>query len=228
MPHLVSCLVDNERVGPAIGVTFDGLGWGTDDTLWGGEFLLGDAAGFERMAHLAPVPVPDGAAAIREPWRMAVHHLQAAGLSIPAVGWLADTGRQRQLVSAGDDRGTATSLTTTSMGRLFDAVGALCGVVGGDVARHEGQAAIQLEQLAGTAGAASVGVDRYPVTVSRPSDDDDPAIIEVSDLLAAVVDDLTAGAPPSVVAARFPPLGGRDDHGRMRRSGASTVWTPSL
>jgi hydrogenase maturation protein HypF len=69
--HIASCLADNGEEGPVIGVAFDGTGFGTDGTIWGGEFLLADLTGFERAAHLAPVPMPGGAAAIRQPWRMA-------------------------------------------------------------------------------------------------------------------------------------------------------------
>ncbi len=197
--HLASCLADNEHDGPAIGVTFDGLGWGTDGTLWGGEFLIGDATGFSRVAHLAPVRMPDGAAAIREPWRMAVHHLRAAGLDIPAAGWLTD----RAADLAVPRHEPLNAMTTTSMGRLFDAVGALCGVVGGDVARHEGQAAAQLEQLAGTAVRAGTDAKgRYPVDV-RPSDDDGPSIIAVQELLGRIVDDLRSAEHPAIVAHRF-------------------------
>ncbi|MDH3300941.1 MAG: carbamoyltransferase HypF [Acidimicrobiia bacterium] len=198
--HLASCLVDNEHDGPAIGVTFDGLGWGTDRALWGGEFLIGDAAGFERVAHLASVPMPDGTAALREPWRMAVHHLRAAGIDVPAVGWL--TAASTTSVPSG-----STGLTTTSMGRLFDAIGALCGVAGGDVARHEGQAAAQLEQLAETVDLAGTAPNdpngrAYPVEITSP-DTAGPSIIEVSGLLAAVVDELHSGVGPAVVARRF-------------------------
>ncbi|HEV3363204.1 MAG TPA: carbamoyltransferase HypF, partial [Acidimicrobiia bacterium] len=69
--HIASCLADNGETGPVIGVAFGGLGWGTDGTVWGGEILVADLAGFERVGHLATVPMPGGAAAIREPWRMA-------------------------------------------------------------------------------------------------------------------------------------------------------------
>ena len=70
----MSCLVENGHDGPAIGVIFGGFGWGVDGTAWGGKFLIGDANGYERAAFLGPVPLPGGAAAIREPWRMAVAH----------------------------------------------------------------------------------------------------------------------------------------------------------
>ena len=73
--HIASCLADNGAAGPVIGVAFDGTGFGTDDTIWGGEFLAADLTGFERGGHLAPVPMPGGAAAIRQPWRMAAAYL---------------------------------------------------------------------------------------------------------------------------------------------------------
>ena len=76
--HIASCLVDNEADGPVIGVAFDGTGYGTDGTIWGGEFLLADLASFQRAGCLEPVPMPGGAAAIRQPWRMAAAYLAAS------------------------------------------------------------------------------------------------------------------------------------------------------
>ena len=75
--HIASCLADNGADGPVIGVAFDGTGYGSDGTIWGGEFLVADLAGFERAGHLATVPMPGGAAAIRQPWRMAAAYLDA-------------------------------------------------------------------------------------------------------------------------------------------------------
>jgi hydrogenase maturation protein HypF len=85
--HVASCLADNGEVGPVIGVAFDGLGYGTDGTLWGGEFLVADLMRFERIGHLATVPMPGGTAAITEPWRMAAVYLEAAlGPTLPPPG----------------------------------------------------------------------------------------------------------------------------------------------
>jgi hydrogenase maturation protein HypF len=78
--HFASCLADNGLVGPAIGVSFDGTGFGSDGTLWGGEFLVGDCRQARRVAHLAASPLPGGEQAIREPWRAAVAQLVSAGL----------------------------------------------------------------------------------------------------------------------------------------------------
>ena len=84
--HIASCLADNGATGPVIGVALDGLGYGTDGTIWGGEFLLADLTGYRRLGHLDPVPMPGGAAAIRQPWRMAAAHLAAAFPDGPPAG----------------------------------------------------------------------------------------------------------------------------------------------
>src|SRR6202030_2072491 len=83
--HIASCLADNGVAGPVIGVAFDGTGYGTDGTIWGGEFLLADLAKFVRAGHLAPVPMPGGAAAIRQPWRMAAAYLDAASFDVTGL-----------------------------------------------------------------------------------------------------------------------------------------------
>ncbi len=80
--HIASCLADNGEEGPVIGVAFDGTGYGTDGTIWGGEFLAAGLATFERGGHLAPVPMPGGAAAIRQPWRMAAAYPQGTPSSL--------------------------------------------------------------------------------------------------------------------------------------------------
>ncbi|WP_240197099.1 Sua5/YciO/YrdC/YwlC family protein, partial [Nonomuraea lactucae] len=82
--HIASCLADNGERGPVIGVAFDGTGYGADGTIWGGELLVAGLAGFERAGHLEQVRMPGGAAAIRQPWRMAAAYLHAA--SEPAAG----------------------------------------------------------------------------------------------------------------------------------------------
>lgn len=190
--HMVSCLVDNGLVGPAIGVTFDGIGWGSDGTAWGGEFLVGDAAGFERAAHLLPVALPGGVAAIRSPWRMAVAHLVSTyGPGIPEMAVLEP--HQTVLPAVVDLCGHPTTLATSSMGRLFDAVSALCGYAG-DIA-FEGQAAIQLEQL------AARGTQRQPYPFSMSSGS--PQIVDTRPLIRHVVEDLERGVDASDVALRF-------------------------
>ena len=184
--HIASCLADNGVDGPVIGVAFDGLGYGTDGTLWGGEFLIADLVDFERAAHLAAVPMPGGAAAIRQPWRMAASYVDAAGLDtdLPVrrrPQWDQVTEMARRGVNAP---------LTSSAGRLFDAVSALVGLRA--EVTYEGQAAIELEQCADPSETGT-----YPAPLSQDG------LLSGVDLVAAVVADLRAGVPAHTVAGRF-------------------------
>ncbi len=188
--HLASCLTDSGFGGPAIGVMFDGMGWGTDGTLWGGEILVGDAGAYERVAHLRPAPMPGASAAVRQPWRMALAHLhETFGGDLPALACVTDHIEDAPRVL--DQCRPGQSMLTTSMGRLFDSVSALCGLV--ETATYEGQAAIRLEQ------AAVPDVRRYPVEISEGT----PAVIDFSAVVEAVVSDLLAGEHPSLVSGAF-------------------------
>ncbi|MET7335040.1 carbamoyltransferase HypF [Nonomuraea sp. NPDC005650] len=188
--HIASCLADNGEHGRVIGVAFDGLGYGLDGTLWGGEFLLADLASFERAGHLAPVPMPGGAAAIRQPWRMAAAYLDGDG-GTPAVA-RRNQPRWEQVTALARRGGPAAPLTS-SAGRLFDAVAALVGVR--DAITYEGQAAIELEQLADPGERGG-----YPAAVSR---DGGVLVAAGSDLVRAAAADLAAGVGAPVVSARF-------------------------
>ncbi|MGH3327834.1 MAG: carbamoyltransferase HypF [Streptomycetales bacterium] len=191
--HVASCLTDNAEHGRVIGVAFDGLGYGTDGTIWGGEFLVADLAGFERRGSLAPVPMPGGTAAIRQPWRMAAAYLDAAYGGAPPAG-LAVTRRNpgRWASVTALARKEMNAPATSSAGRLFDAVAALTGVR--DTVNYEGQAAIELEQSADLAERAG-----YPAAITG----DDPFRVQGTDLVRAVVDDLRAGVGSATIAARF-------------------------
>ena len=112
--HVASCLTEHGRPGPVLGLAFDGLGYGADGTLWGGELLVADLQGFERVGHLAAITMPGGAAAIREPWRMGVAWAHEAGVDDP----FEDERRSAVLDLVERGHGPVTS----SMGRLFDAV----------------------------------------------------------------------------------------------------------
>ncbi len=145
--HLAACLAEHGETGPALGAIFDGTGYGPDGTVWGGELLVGDLAGFERVGLLFPVRMPGGAAAIRQPWRMACAWLHAAFDEPPelppALRGVVEPERWEQ-VSQLVETGLSSPLTT-SMGRLFDAVAALCGIRA--EVNYEGQAAIELEAV---------------------------------------------------------------------------------
>jgi hydrogenase maturation protein HypF len=192
--HIASCLADNDEAGPVIGVAFDGTGFGPDGTIWGGEFLVADLAVAERGGSLAGLPMPGGAAAIRQPWRMAAVYLDAAfpgalpdGLAVAArnAGSWAD-------VLALARRGV-NSPVTSSAGRLFDAVAALLGVR--DTINYEGQAAVELEQLA-SVRAEQAG---YPARITSGR----PFTVAGADLVRAAAEDLLAGQPPELISARF-------------------------
>ena len=191
--HVASCLADNGEAGPVIGVAFDGLGWGTDGTVWGGEILVADLAGFERVGHLETVPMPGGAAAIREPWRMAAAWLDVIyGPDVPDHLELRRRHADRWRDVCQVARSGTSSPATSSAGRLFDAVSALCGIR--DVIRYEGQAAVELEQRADL---GESGAYRLPVEGGSM------LRLGAGELIQAVVDDLGLGAPVGVVAARF-------------------------
>ena len=147
--HIAACLAENGLdldVTPVLGVALDGLGYGADDTLWGGEFLLADFARFERLACFKPVAMPGGARAIREPWRSTYAHLRAAAVS--ATSDLGDflPGKPLLTLDSMIDRGVNAPLAS-SCGRLFDAVAAAIGICRED-AQYEGQPAIELETVA--------------------------------------------------------------------------------
>jgi hydrogenase maturation protein HypF len=176
--HAAACLAENGQLGPALALVFDGTGYGTDGTLWGGELLRCDLTGFERVAHLAPVPMPGGEAAIREPWRMAASYMEAAGLPVPWDDW----ARVRQSLAVN-------APLTSGMGRLFDAAAALLGVR--ERSTYEGQAPFELEQLAGATHAQP-----YDCRVAE-------GVIHGADLLVAAHADLASGRPRAEIAAAF-------------------------
>jgi hydrogenase maturation protein HypF len=190
--HIASVMAEHRLEGPVIGVAFDGFGLGEDGQAWGGEFLLGEPAAFERSAHLLGVALPGGDAAVREPWRIAIAHARAAGVLDRALGLLRRDPKEVEVVLA-QIEGALPTPVTTSIGRLFDAVAALTGVC--DRATYEGEPAIALEQ------AASGGATReYPFEVlSEPGG----LVLDPRPLVAAVVADLARGRPAHAVAGRF-------------------------
>ena len=141
--HIASVMAEHDLHEPVIGVALDGTGYGTDGTIWGGEFLVADRCDFERVAHFKTYRLPGGDKAVEEPWRMALSVLLAEGLDgdirrrLPAFKW----HLVQKMVQAGFN-----SPLTSSAGRLFDAVAAILGLC--DVATYEAQAAIRLESIA--------------------------------------------------------------------------------
>jgi hydrogenase maturation protein HypF len=172
--HAAACLAEHGEEGPALALVFDGTGYGTDGTLWGSELLRCDLASFDRLAHLEPVPLPGGEAAIREPWRVAAAHLERAGLPVRWEGW----EQVRESLKLDPPR-------SSGMGRLFDAVAAILGVR--DTVSYEGQAAVELEHLAGEAPA-----EPYPWRFGA-----------TTELVTLCYSELAHGLAREEIAARF-------------------------
>ncbi|MFW6162054.1 MAG: carbamoyltransferase HypF, partial [Planctomycetota bacterium] len=187
--HAVACMAEHGLDGPVIGVSLDGTGYGTDGKVWGGEVLVATLDDFERVAHLAYVPMPGGEQAIKEPWRMTVAYL---GEAVPELRTLPIDPDKLDAVVRLLDSGAA-GPETSSMGRLFDGVSALLGVC--TRASYEGQAAIELEAAAEPADAIY-----YPFNLDVT---DLPWTVDPRDIVRAVLDDLRAGTPRGVIASRF-------------------------
>jgi hydrogenase maturation protein HypF len=221
--HIASCMAENHLDGKVIGIALDGTGYGTDGAVWGGEILLATYADFERIAHLDYVPMPGGAAAITEPWRMAVSYLQKhfgeafLDLDIPFVQEF-DVGAHRDAPihksvrqldggAHGDaplhkhvtvllrmlERGVNSPLTS-SCGRLFDAVSALVGIR--KRVNYEAQAAIEFEAaIAGEGEGAGYPFELRPVGSGWT--------IDTRPLFVTLVSDLKCGVPAGIVSRRF-------------------------
>jgi hydrogenase maturation protein HypF len=176
--HAAACLAEHGETGPALALVFDGTGFGTDGTLWGGELLRCDLRSFERLGGLEPVSLPGGEAAVREPWRVAASYLELAGREVPFERW--PLVRESLKVNAPLSSGA---------GRLFDAVAAVLGLR--EQVSYEGQAAIELEQLADRTPA-----EPYSCRVEKGR-------IAGADLVASAHDDLAAGRERAEIAAAF-------------------------
>ena len=193
--HIVSVMAELDLPGPVIGVAYDGTGYGADGTIWGGEILIADRTDFRRACHLRPVPLPGGEASIAHPSRAALACLidalgasdaeRAASDLLPV---LAST--ERQIIVRQVERKLNSPLCS-SMGRLFDAVGALLGASA--VATYEGQPAMELEAMA-----AGVSCQAPPYSYSIGED-----MIDPRPMLREIAADLKLGRDPAVIAARF-------------------------
>ena len=200
--HIASCMAENHLEGRVIGFALDGTGYGTDGNIWGGEVLIAGYEGFERAAHFEYVPLPGGAAAIREPWRMTVsylaHHFGRDFMSLDILK--TDIPFARQLNRPKVDfllrmmeQGVNSPLTS-SCGRLFDAVAALIGIR--QQVNYEAQAAIELE-MAITSSEDETG---YPLELVP---DGNSWIISTRPMFEALLDDLGRNLPVPAISQRF-------------------------
>ena len=196
--HIAACMAENGLSGerPVIGVAFDGTGYGDDEAIWGGEFLVADYTSYQRLAHLAYARLPGGDKAVREPWRMALAWLHATGIpwedDLPPVRYAASLADQpipplkvlgRQLESG------LNAPLTSSMGRLFDAAAALVGVR--QTVNYEAQAAIEMEAIANMREPGY-----YPMALEGE-------LIDPAPMLQGMIADLRNGVSQPILAARF-------------------------
>jgi hydrogenase maturation protein HypF len=196
--HAVACLLEHGRSGPALALALDGLGYGGDGTLWGGELLAVDVAGFERLAHLEAVPLPGGDAAAREPWRMAAVWLaRAFPEGAPNLAWHGrrDPARLAALLAIASRARFAPP--TSSCGRLFDAVASLLDLA--DEVSHEAEAALALESAASEAAGAPFALAPF----APPREGTAAATIEVAPLVRELVLARSRGAGVPALATAF-------------------------
>ncbi|HOX54096.1 MAG: hypothetical protein PHI86_04045 [Candidatus Omnitrophica bacterium] len=196
--HIVSCMFGNGIKGKVIGVALDGTGFGSDGNIWGGEFLIADLKDFKRVGHLKYIPMPGGAKAILEPWRMAaswlenIYHNKALALNIDFTKRL---NKPKFKIISQMLKQNINSPLTSSMGRLFDAVASL--VMGRDKVSFEAQAAIELEKL------AFEGIDSrcscYGVKVTKG----DTFVMDPGCMFREIILDLKRKVSPEKIAYRF-------------------------
>jgi len=193
--HIVSAMAENRIDGPVIGLSFDGTGYGTDGAIWGGEILIADIEKFSRTAHFAYLPMPGSAAAIKEPWRMAVSYLYDAfgqdfrNLDLPVLKAI-EADKVKIIVDM--IRKKINSPLTSSLGRLFDGIASIVGIR--NHVLFEGQAAMELEMLASDQVAGIYDyewetTDRHKI-LTRP-------------IIQGVVKDMLQGLHPSVISHKF-------------------------
>jgi hydrogenase maturation protein HypF len=192
--HVTSCMAEHGLPGPVIGVAFDGSGYGPDGSVWGGEFLIGTCAGFDRAASLAQMPLPGGEVSIRKPYRLAFAYLRALGIEMPDLPSLsAIPAEEREIITAQIANRINTPLTS-SCGRLFDAIAALLGIC--RTITFEGQAAIALEMVAAPNGPATP----YPFSVDKA---EGRFQVRLGELIGAIINDAVQGVGVPEIALRF-------------------------
>ncbi len=205
--HITACMAEHGQpldTDAVLGIALDGLGFGQDGSLWGGEFLLADYLGFRRLATFQPIPMPGGVQAIREPWRNTYAHLVAS------LGWEEVRSRFPQLdivkflerkplatLDRMKERGVNSPLAS-SAGRLFDAVGAALGFCT-EMASFEGQAAIELESVAAVSF-ADEQPNAYPFAWEETMG---IGMIRWTPMWQSLLQDIASGTEAAVMAARF-------------------------
>jgi len=201
--HVAAVMAEYGLEGPVIGVAYDGTGYGTDGTIWGGEILLATYEGFERAAHLECVPMPGGERAVREAWRMAASWLrQTFGDDGERLAFGIDerVGEERWRQIWKLLRSDLPQPQTSSIGRLFDAVASLLGIC--DFGAYEGHPAIWLEM------AASRWTGKFNDAFEQPPfrfelTDSEPIVLKATSVIEGIVEGLKRNLPAEQIAAQF-------------------------
>jgi hydrogenase maturation protein HypF len=194
--HIVSCLADNKLQEPVIGVALDGTGFGGDGCIWGGEFMIADYNGFERLGHIQYVPLPGGEVTIKNPYRMAISYIlcllgdDVLNKNLPFLSNVSNL--EIGLLKKQIERRINSPLTS-SCGRLFDAISALIGVR--NKIEYEAQAAIELEMIADESETGS-----YPFSIIEHNGIN---IAYLDELFSAIIADLDKGITPAGISIKF-------------------------
>lgn len=194
--HAVSCMIENGLNHPVIALVLDGTGYGEDGTIWGGEFLIAEYNRYHRMGHLKTVAMPGAGAAIKNPWQMAVAFLYQVfaddllEFEIPLLKAIPKESVQLILQLINSQQSLP---ITSSCGRLFDAVAALCGLR--YKVNYEGQAAVEFEQ-----SIQKISDDSYDFYTSA---EDSGIILNWDRMLKQVVADIEQRIPIGEIAVRF-------------------------
>lgn len=193
--HIASVMAEQHLSGPVLGLALDGTGYGTDGTIWGGEILRVAGFAFERLGHFRTVPMPGGAKAIKEPWRMALAYLWSLDpghFRTRFADFLERWPREKAGIVVQMLERNINAPQTSSCGRLFDAVSALVGLR--STINYEGQAAIELEQ------AITEDSGRYQGKVNK---EEEIWILDPFPMIAQAVAEIRNGTSPGIVSARF-------------------------
>ena len=209
--HVAACLAENGRpldAPPVLGVVLDGLGFGDDGTIWGGEFLLADYRGYQRLGALRPVPMPGGAQAVREPWRNLYAHLAALmdwpefARHFSQLDLCAELSKRQLPTLEAMMRSGVNSPMASSCGRLFDAVAAALDICP-DRQAYEGETGARLEAIVDESelrNGDEAHCYSFSLSLRSPAG---PQYLEPATMWRALLDDLMTRAPPPIIAARF-------------------------
>jgi hydrogenase maturation protein HypF len=200
--HVLSCMAENEIEGEVLGVSWDGTGYGTDGTIWGGEFLISGGKDFKRAAHLSPFRLPGGEQAIHDVWKIgysllySVYGKETAGLKkIEFLNYKTEI----KIISQMLDKALNSPLTT-SAGRLFDGVAAIMGIR--NYASYEAQAAMELEFAAEKFGSDELKTNDY-FAFDTVKNGDGIYEIRWHKTIKAIVEAIGRKEPAGNIAARF-------------------------